>query len=141
MQVIWVSNPEEYLQPAVMFGTLPTKLNQIAKATTATYNVGHLGFHGRIYTAVMKNLLPEKKYYYKVGDLKTNTYSEIKHFKAPPSINSTLSEIRMAVFGDMGTYTPLGHMVTKLITSQQRVKPYDFVFLTGDIAYAGVSSK
>lgn len=47
----------------------------------------------------------------------------------------------MAVFGDMGTYVPLGHMVSKMIASQNAARPYDFVFLTGDIAYAGVSSK
>lgn len=58
MQVMWVSNPESYEQPAVKFGIYPTKLNQVSKATTNTYNVGHLGFHGSIYTAVMKNLEP-----------------------------------------------------------------------------------
>ena len=47
----------------------------------------------------------------------------------------------MAVFGDMGTYVPFGHMVTKMIASQNAMKPYNLVFLTGDIAYAGVSSK
>jgi hypothetical protein len=45
----------------------------------------------------------------------------------------------MAVFGDMGTYVPFGHMVSKMISTQNTVKPYDFVFLTGDIAYAGIS--
>lgn len=39
----------------------------------------------------------------------------------------------------MGTFTPLGYMVTKLLTNKNTAKPYDFVFLTGDIAYAGVS--
>lgn len=90
MQVMWVSNPESYEQPAVMFGIYPTKLNQVSKATTNTYNVGHLGFHGSIYTAVMKDLEPLKKYYYKVGDLKTGTYSELKYFKAPPKRNTSV---------------------------------------------------
>jgi len=49
-----------------------------------TYNVGHIGFHGRIYRAVMKNLQPLKRYYYKVGDEETGTFSKIKYFKAPP---------------------------------------------------------
>lgn len=35
----------------------------------------------------MKNLKPNQKYYYKVGDIQTQTFSEIKHFKAPPSQN------------------------------------------------------
>jgi hypothetical protein len=41
----------------------------------------------------------------------------------------------------MGTYAPFGHMVTKMLVSHNLVKPYDFVFLTGDIAYAGVGSQ
>ncbi len=39
----------------------------------------------------------------------------------------------------MGTYVPFGHMVTKLLASKNSAKPYDYVFLTGDIAYAGIS--
>ncbi len=70
-----------------------------------------------IYRAVMKDLKSGKKYFYKVGDMKTKTFSELKSFKAPPKKNSTLQEIRLAVFGDMGTYAPFGHMVSKLITS------------------------
>lgn len=141
MQVMWVSNPEEYSEPAVFFGDLPTKLNRIGKATTTTYNVGHLGFHGRIYRAVMNGLNPGRRYFYKVGDLKTRTYSEIKHFKAPPKRNESLEQIQFALFGDMGTYVPFGHMVSKMISINNKEKKYDFVFLTGDIAYAGVSSK
>lgn len=41
----------------------------------------------------------------------------------------------------MGTYAPFGHMVSKMISNQNFIKPYDFIFLTGDIAYAGVSSQ
>ena len=36
---------------------------------------------------------------------------------------------------------PFGHMVTKMITSFHAAKPYDFVFLSGDIAYAGIGHK
>jgi hypothetical protein len=45
----------------------------------------------------------------------------------------------MAVFGDMGTYAPFGHLVSKMLSSQNFANPYDFVFLTGDIAYAGMN--
>lgn len=41
----------------------------------------------------------------------------------------------------MGTYAPFGHMVSKMITNHNQEKSYDFVFLTGDIAYAGMSSQ
>jgi hypothetical protein len=60
-------------------------MKQTARGTYHTYNVGKVGgFHGRIYVAVMKNLEPMKKYFYRVGDLKTRTYSKIKYFQAPP---------------------------------------------------------
>lgn len=89
----------------------------------------------------MKNLKSSQRYYYKVGDIQTRTFSEVKYFNSAPKRNSTLEEIRFAVFGDMGTYAPFGHMVSKMITSQHAEKAYDFVFLTGDIAYAGMSSQ
>lgn len=41
----------------------------------------------------------------------------------------------------MGTFAPFGHMVINQIARDNFVKPYDFVFLTGDIAYAGVGSE
>ena len=41
----------------------------------------------------------------------------------------------------MGTYMPFGHMVSRMITIMNNAKPYDFVFLTGDIAYAGIGHK
>ena len=140
MQIMWVSNPEHYDEPAVFYGQYPTKLTTVAKANISTYNVGHIGFHGKIYRAVMSNLKPGQRYYYKVGDIKTGTFSDIKFFKAPPKIGEQLDEVRIAIFGDMGTYAPFGHMVTKMITRQNLAKPYDFVFLTGDIAYAGMNS-
>ncbi len=88
----------------------------------------------------MKNLEPSQKYFYKVGDLQTRTFSEIKYFKSPPSRNSSLAQIKISVFGDMGTYAPFGHLVSKMIAEKNALNPYDFVFLTGDIAYAGVGS-
>lgn len=39
----------------------------------------------------------------------------------------------------MGTYTPFGAFVINQIAKDHFIRPYDFVFLTGDIAYAGVS--
>lgn len=50
-----------------------------------------------------------------------------------------MEQVNIAVFGDMGTYTPFGAFVTNQIVKDHFIRPYDFVFLTGDIAYAGVS--
>jgi hypothetical protein len=51
-----------------------------------------------------------------------------------------LDELNFAVFGDMGTFAPFGHFVTKQIAKDNFIKPFHFVFLTGDIAYAGMNS-
>ena len=111
------------------------------KASITKYHQEKFSYHGIVYLAVMKNLKPGQRYYYKVGDIKTRTFSELKYFKSPPKRNTHLEEIRFASFGDMGTYMPFGHMVSKMLTSYNNVKPYDFVFLTGDIAYAGIGHK
>ena len=39
----------------------------------------------------------------------------------------------------MGTFAPLGHLVMSQIVRDNLVKPAGFVFLTGDIAYAGMN--
>jgi hypothetical protein len=41
----------------------------------------------------------------------------------------------------MGTFAPFGHFVAKQISLNNFAKPFDFVFLTGDIAYAGIGSE
>ena len=52
----------------------------------------------------------------------------------------SLDEIRVAVCGDMGTFAPFGAMVIDQIIRDGYLRPLDLVFVTGDIAYAGVSS-
>lgn len=103
--------------------------------------MGHIGFHGRIYKAVMQNLIPLKRYYYKVGDEESGEFSSVRYFKAPPLKVQQLEEVRFAVFGDMGTYAPFGGFVVDQIARDNFIKPLDLVFLTGDIAYAGMNSE
>jgi hypothetical protein len=52
-----------------------------------------------------------------------------------------LEEVSIAVFGDMGTFAPFGHFVIRQIAKDHFIRPLDFVFLTGDIAYAGMNSE
>ena len=82
-----------------------------------------------------------KKYFYRVGDLKTRTYSKIKYFQAPPLRSQQLEELNIAVFGDMGTFAPFGNHVIAKIAKDHFTKPFHFVFLTGDIAYAGMNNQ
>lgn len=41
----------------------------------------------------------------------------------------------------MGTFAPFGHFVADKIAKDHFIKPFNFVFLTGDIAYAGMNSE
>lgn len=141
MQVMWVTTPDSFNTPVVHYGHFPSKLDKKVFAISSTYNVGHMGFHGSIYKAVLTNLEPGKRYYYKVGDEHTHTFSAIKHFNGPPRRGQQLPEINIAVFGDMGTFAPFGHLVMNQIVRDNLAKPADFVFLTGDIAYAGTGSE
>jgi hypothetical protein len=142
MQVIWVSNPEHYNEPFVEYGRIPAMLSQSVDATYHTYDVGKVGgFHGRIYVAVMKDLIPNKRYFYRVGDRQTRTFSKIKYFTSPPLRTQKLDEMNIAVFGDMGTFAPFGHFVIDKIAKDNLITPFNLVFLTGDIAYAGVNSQ
>jgi hypothetical protein len=89
----------------------------------------------------MANLTPGKKYYYKVGDLSTGNFSDLKWFTAPPNKDQHLDRINIATFGDMGTYAPMGFAISHQLNLTNMIDPFDFVFLTGDISYAGMNSE
>ena len=89
----------------------------------------------------MDQLSPGTRYYYKVGDAKSGSWSKVWSFVAPPNRNQHLDRINIAVFGDMGTYAPMGFSVSYQINMTHMIDPFDFVFLTGDISYAGMNSE
>ena len=41
----------------------------------------------------------------------------------------------------MGTFAPVGGFVINQIAKDHFIKPFDFVFLTGDVAYAGMNKE
>lgn len=41
----------------------------------------------------------------------------------------------------MGTFAPFGHFVIDKIAKDHFTKPFNFVFLTGDLAYAGMNNQ
>ena len=141
MQVMWVSTPEKYNRPIVQYGKIPLAMGSEVEGTYTTYNVGRFGFHGRIYRAVMKGLKPLTKYYYRVGDAETRTFSKTKYFTSGPFKAQQVEELRVAIVADMGTFAPFGHFVIQQIARDHFINPFSFVFLTGDIAYAGMNSQ
>lgn len=68
MLVMWVTTIETCNKPVVHYGHFPSQLNNKVNAIMSTYDAGHIGFKGGIYKAVLQNLEPGKRYYYRVGD-------------------------------------------------------------------------
>lgn len=67
-------------------------------------------------------------------------FSAAHSFVAPPKKATHLDRIHFVAVGDMGTYAPMGHVVADAIYNHGIKDPFNFVFLNGDIAYAGMSS-
>lgn len=116
-------------------------MDKKVNATWTTYNKGNVGFHGRIYRAVLTGLEPNKRYFYKVGDQYLRMFSSAHSFHAPPNKGTHLDRIHFVAVGDMGTYAPMGHAVADTIYNHGVKDPFNFVFLNGDLAYAGMSSE
>ncbi len=68
MRVMWVSNPGSFVSPVLHYGEHFYNLSGKVEAQREKYNVGHLGFHGEIYSVTLKGLAYKTNYYYKVGD-------------------------------------------------------------------------
>ena len=67
-------------------------------------------------------------------------FSGTHSFISPPAKGTHLERIHFVAVGDMGTYAPMGHYVADAIYNYGVKDPFNFVFLNGDIAYAGISS-
>lgn len=144
MAVSW-STHKQLPVPAVLYGTQPNLLNQIATSTnsitynTSTYYSNHV---------VLDNLQPNTKYYYLpiLGD----PVQDVRSFTTAlaPGDNSPYT---IAVVGDLGTMGSLGlsdhvppgaanPLTTGEVNTIQRLtmnkNQYDHVMHVGDIAYA-----
>ena len=100
-------------KPLVKYGLSKDKLDMKALAFTTSYSradmclppastFGYLS-PGAINTASMKNLKPNKRYYYVVGDSTLGQFSEVEEFVAPPLPEDTL---KMLVIADNYAYNP-----------------------------------
>eukprot|EP00762_Andalucia_godoyi_P002053 ANDGO_02468.mRNA.1 Purple acid phosphatase 18 len=142
MLIIWITHTETK-SPCAQYGVHSAQVSSVANASVHTYDVGHLGFHGFIYEAVMTDLLPRTKYYYRVGDCagKEESFSEVMDFVSSPLATDKVDRVNMVVIGDQGTVAPFGFEVSNQLHRDNLKDRFDLVLLAGDIAYAGVSSQ
>uniref|UniRef100_K3WC55 Purple acid phosphatase n=1 Tax=Globisporangium ultimum (strain ATCC 200006 / CBS 805.95 / DAOM BR144) TaxID=431595 RepID=K3WC55_GLOUD len=119
MRVMWTS--ESVVAPTVSYGTNPAWLTQTELATGTSYRahdmcqspattVAAQFFRdpGTIYAAVMRDLVPEQTYYYKIGDASPGgTTSQVFSFKTPPAPgapNRDDKPMSYFVYGDLGDW-------------------------------------
>ncbi|CAF1112864.1 unnamed protein product [Rotaria sp. Silwood1] len=120
----------------------------VATGDTTTYNVN--GWHHWIHYILIDNIQPGTKYSYQLGfiesDNKTIPYifsNTMWTFKTMPRWEDRQREI-VYIYGDMGTFMPMGIQVMKAIVSDfinNTNERADYVVHVGDIAYAGTGAK
>lgn len=136
--------PTENLRPMIKY----CEEGCITIGNTTTYNVA--GWHHWIHYILIDNLQPGTKYSYQLGfiepDNKTIPYifsSGIWTFKTMP-VNTSLQREFVYIYGDMGTFMPMGIEVMKAIVSDfvnHTDEQPDYVVHVGDIAYGGTGDK
>lgn len=156
MNVMWVTM-EELENPLVQF--MPVSAGQSEKdwdsakssnAASSTYSVPKKWwpvFTGRIYSADMLDLEHSSQYVYRVGGYSpanaTMRYSETFTFTAKPVIDKN-KPTTVATLADHGTFELLGFKtVDKLVeyySSGESSQHYDYVHVSGDLSYAGLST-
>lgn len=128
------------------------KAAKIASAVNYTYEVEQKWwpiFTGVIYETDMTDLVEGRRYSYRVGGWdsvnKTVRYSDEFSFKAPPqSVNPNRKTV-VTTLADHGTFMLFGFLtidkLVKLLADEQTANDMDFVFVAGDLSYAGLSSE
>ena len=113
IRVTWTSQKSE--KPVVYYGTRKWNLDKMVMAKIDTFiasdmctppatTVGYLS-PGTFNTAVMTNLDPNTRYYYKVGDSRYG-FSGVQSFLTAPKSSSEDETLNMIVIADNGAYQP-----------------------------------
>jgi acid phosphatase type 7 len=117
-------------------------------AITSTYRVPQKWwpiFTGTIYSANMEELEPDTTYTYRVGgqvpdNSGTMKYSDVFTFKTAP-IPSPDRQTVVATMADHGTFELFGWKTVEVMKSKQEELSLDFVHVSGDLSYAGLSTE
>lgn len=122
------------------------KVARISYAANYTYTVEQKWwpiFTGVIYEVDMTDLKPSMSYTYRVGgwDDANNTvrYSKDFFFRAAPETDPNRKTV-VTTLADHGTFMLLGFLTTDTIVNRMKDIDMDFVFVAGDLSYAGLSS-
>jgi len=151
MKVMWVTmdNLEkpfvDYMPYAEDDWSKAVRTSDVANSTYEVPQKWWPIFNGVIYNSDMTGLAADSKYKYRVGgfDPVNNTmrFSKEFNYKSAPVSNPDRKTV-VATGGDHGTFMLFGFLtVNKMIKMyQNQLSDLDFVFIAGDLAYAGLSS-
>lgn len=111
-----------------------------ATASTATYTKG--GWQGFVHSAVMTNLMPATRYFYRVGDSTVGVDMNVGEFDLVPELNfisppTSLPAypISFVHYADMGAMDVADRTVDR-VSDLVATNAIDFVLHGGDIAYS-----
>jgi len=135
MVVMWVTSVDSN-GSTVEYGFSPTTLDASTDGIVYTYEAGVWGWDGHIHKVMLKGLARGQKYFYRVGDKTLNVWSEVHYFNTQPVLKG---EVKIAVYGDMGTIMPMGFEVADQLIHDDEKYHFDLITHVGDLAYAGVS--
>lgn len=136
--------PPLNLQPMIKYG----EQGLIVTGNTTTYGIN--GWHHWIHSIFIDNLEPGVNYKYQLGFIELNSrtipyiYSNLMWtFSTMPLDEEEEKEI-IYIYGDMGTFMPMGIEVMKSIVADYMNYPEEranYVVHVGDIAYGGTGSE
>jgi hypothetical protein len=127
MGVSWVTL--EGTDSVVRYGTSETDLEYAEQGTELTYT--QAGWVGVIHRAVMTGLKPATTYYYQVGSVKENRWSDVHSF----TTFTPGKELNFAIVADMA-YDSLSDNTVASMTRLVDEGKLDVVIHSGDISYA-----
>lgn len=101
--------------PIIRYGSSKNSLNMTAKGYSSTYDASSMclppsssyGYHdpGTLISGIMRDLKPNTRYFYSVGDEATGVFSSVESFISPASPDD---ELRMLVIADNYAYNEDG---------------------------------
>ncbi len=125
MFISWKTN--QNVPSTVFYGLSPSNLNFTNSGFSYSYHNGSGYFH----FCIMNSLLPQTKYYYKVG---SEIYSDVFSFVSAPNTLTPFTPFKFLLYGDFGIlpYSNSIDIITKLVEE----KDIDFILHIGDLSYA-----
>jgi hypothetical protein len=133
MRVTWVTAPAAPRQE-IQWGPTASALTFSATSSNRTYT--EAGWIGVVHTAVIINLSPGAKIYYRVGNKETKELSPTFTFSTfAAGIGTSAQPLKFASVGDMG-YGPNSDETIATLSKLAKAGSFHGIIHNGDISYA-----